>query len=66
VPGQWVLVEHGRWTRGIEVEIDEAQFTVRRVDASAIMMVSDHEPMTDDMISTAVHAERKQREYYGE
>jgi len=29
-------------------------------------MVSDHEPMTDDMISTAVHAERKQREYYGE
>jgi co-chaperonin GroES (HSP10) len=66
VPGQWVLVEHGRWTRGIEVEINDVQFTVRRVDASAIMMVSDHEPMTDDMISTAVHAERKQREYYGE
>lgn len=66
VPGQWVLVEHGRWTRGIEVEINDVQFTVRRVDASAIMMVSDQEPMTDDMISTAVHAERKQREYYGE
>jgi co-chaperonin GroES (HSP10) len=66
VVGQWILIEHGRWTRGVEVEIDDAQFTVRRVDASAIMMVSDQEPMADDMMSTAVHAERKQREYYGE
>lgn len=66
VPGQWILVEHGRWTRGIEVEIDDIQFTVRRIDATAIMMVSDEEPNTDDTISTAVHAERKTREYYGE
>lgn len=66
VPGQWILVEHGRWTRGIEVEIDDAQFTVRRIDATAIMMVSDEEPNADDTISTAVHAERKTREYYGE
>lgn len=66
VPGQWILVEHGRWTRGIEVEIDDVEFTIRRVDASAIMLVSDHAPEADDMISTAVHAERKQREYYGE
>lgn len=66
VPGQWILVEHGRWTRGVEIEIDGVQFTVRRVDASAIMMVSDEEPNADDIVSTAVHAERKQREYYGE
>jgi co-chaperonin GroES (HSP10) len=66
VVGQWILIEHGRWTRGVEVEIDDAQFTVRRVDASAIMMVSDQEPIADDMMSTAVPAERKQREYYGE
>jgi hypothetical protein len=66
VPGQWILVEHGRWTRGIEVEIDGEQFTVRRIDAAAIMMVSDEEPNADDNISTAVHAERKSREYYGE
>jgi len=64
--GQWVLIEHGRWTRGVEVEIDEERMTLRRVDASAIMMVSDEEPAADDMISTAVHAERKTREYYGE
>lgn len=66
VPGQWILVEHGRWTRGVEVEIDEVQFTVRRIDADAIMMVSDEEPAYDDNVSTAVHAERKTREYYGE
>ena len=66
VVGQWILVEHGRWTRGIEVEIDDVEFTIRRVDASAIMLVSDNAPVADDMVSTAVHAERKQREYYGE
>ena len=66
VPGQWILVEHGRWSRGIEVEIDDVQFTLRRIDAAAIMMVSDEEPSADDNISTAVHAERKTREYYGE
>jgi len=64
--GQWILVEHGRWTRGVEVEIDGKQMTLRRVDPAAIMMVSDEEPVADDMISTAVHAERKTREYYGE
>ena len=23
-PGQWILVEHGRWSRGLEVEIGRA------------------------------------------
>lgn len=64
VPGQWVLVEHGRWTRGVEVEINEEQMTLRRIDATAMMMVSDEEPSNDDNISTAVHADRKQRETY--
>lgn len=63
VPGQWVLVEHGRWTRGVEVEIDDEEFTLRRVDGAAMMMVSDEEP-TDDVVSTAVHADRKSREQY--
>ena len=65
-PGQWILIEHGRWTRGVEVEIDDVEFTIRRVDASSIMMVSDEEPVADDMISTAVPAERKTRENWAE
>ena len=61
--GQWVLVEHGRWTRGILVEIDNIEFTIRRVDPSNILLVSNEEPSADDVISTAVHAERKERNY---
>jgi len=65
-PGQWILIEHGRWTRGVEVEIDGVEFTIRRVDANSIMMVSDEQPVADDMISTAVPAERKTRENWAE
>ena len=63
VPGQWILIEHGRWTRGILVEIDNVEFTIRRVDTSNILLVSNEEPSADDVISTAVHAERKERNY---
>ena len=62
VPEQWVMVEHGRWTRGIEVDINGDRMTLRRVDPDAIMLVSDEEPC-DDVISTSVHAERKSRGY---
>lgn len=43
--GDWVLVEHGRWTRGLELlEEDGTVVTVRRVDESGIMMSSDERP----------------------
>lgn len=60
-PGQWILVEHGRWTRGVEINIDGEDFTLRRIDVDAMMLVSDHEPTADDIISTAVDGEAKQR-----
>jgi co-chaperonin GroES (HSP10) len=59
--GQWVLVEHGRWTRGVEVEIDNKHMTLRRIDAEAVLLVSDEAPPSDDTVSTSVHAERKER-----
>lgn len=65
-PGQWVLMEHGRWTRGVEVEIDGKAFTIRRVDPTAMIMISDEEPTADDMISTAVYGERKERVNWAE
>jgi len=61
--GQWILVEHGRWTRGSEVEIDGEEMTIRRIDATAILMVSDEAPNHDDNVSTAVQAESKTRDY---
>ena len=57
-PGQWVCVEHGRWTRGIDIEDESGKITVRRVDPKDIMMVSDQQP-NDDTFSTAIHVEAK-------
>jgi co-chaperonin GroES (HSP10) len=57
-PGQWVCVEHGRWTRGIDIEDESGKITVRRVDPKDIMMVSDQQP-DDDSFSSAIHVEAK-------
>jgi co-chaperonin GroES (HSP10) len=43
--GDWILIEHGRWTRGIQVEQANGEIaTVRRVETKAIIAVSDHLP----------------------
>jgi len=57
--GQWVFIEHGRWSRGMEVEIDGEIFTLRKADPKCIIFVSDNEPTEDETISNAVMAERK-------
>jgi hypothetical protein len=59
--GQWIFVEHGRWSRGIEVEVNDEQLTLRRVDPKSIIFVSDQEPNEDDTISDSVYAEAKTR-----
>jgi co-chaperonin GroES (HSP10) len=51
--GDWVLVAHGRWSRGIEMEINNTKCTLRRVDPKDIMLTSDSLP-TDDTISEAI------------
>lgn len=56
--GQWILVAHGRWTRGIEIEDDTGVHTIRRVDAHDILLVSDEQP-SDDTMSDAVHIDAK-------
>lgn len=62
--GQWVLVEHGRWSRGLKIVRDGEEIIIRRADPEAIMFVSNSEPENIDTISTAVHAERRTREVY--
>lgn len=48
---QWVLVAHGRWTRGSKIELDGEIVTVRRIDPKDVLIVSDEEPAADDVIS---------------
>ena len=43
--GEWILLEHGRWTRGVTVvEEDGTEITIRRADTNAILMVTDENP----------------------
>jgi co-chaperonin GroES (HSP10) len=43
--GEWILVEHGRWTRTVEVETETGEvLEVRMVDSDAIMMSADERP----------------------
>ena len=62
--GQWILIEHGRWSRGVKVIKDDKELVIRRADPEAVIFVSDTEPDNIDTISTAVHAERRSREQY--
>ena len=51
--GQWILVAHGRWTRGSRVKDSRGEHVIRRVDTADILAVSDDLP-NDDTMSTAV------------
>jgi co-chaperonin GroES (HSP10) len=42
--GEWILVEHGRWTRGVTVREEGKEFTIRRVECSAVMCSADEKP----------------------
>ena len=50
--GDWILLEHGRWTRGVTVvEEDGTEIVIRRADIKAILMVSDEKP-SESMLNT--------------
>lgn len=39
--GEWVLIEHGKWTRGIKLNKQSEETIVRMVDINAILASSD-------------------------
>lgn len=44
-PGQWILVEHGRWTMTISVRDNlDQEFQFHKIDPNGIMCVSDEQP----------------------
>ena len=48
--GQYVMVAHGRWTRGIKIEDESGEQVIRKVDPKDVLMVSD-EPINDLTLS---------------
>ena len=50
---EWILVSHGRWTRGVKFEDPDTKeiITIRRVDVNDVLMVSSSEPAYDTTIN---------------
>lgn len=65
--GDWILIEHGRWTRGIPYEYEDGTETIiRMVENKSIIMWDDEEPkdaivgtITGAGINTAVEEYRR-------
>lgn len=54
VPGQWIMVAHGRWTRGVKIADGNDETVIRKVDNKDILLVSDDDPGTDDTLADAI------------
>ena len=58
--GEWILVAHGRWTRGLDIEDDTGKRTIRKIDPKDILMSADEQP-ADVTFSDAINVEKKER-----
>lgn len=51
VPGQWVLVEHGRWSRKVKINEGNGEVEIQKVDIKCMLAVADEKP-SDAYIGT--------------
>ena len=42
--GHWILIEHGRWTRGMNIEVEGEQLEVRMVDTESVLAYANEKP----------------------
>jgi len=42
--GQWILIEHGRWTRAMKMDTDDGEFDIRMVESESVLAYSDEKP----------------------
>lgn len=43
-PGDWVLIEHGRWTRKMKIDDGTGVKEIQKVETKSIMAVADERP----------------------
>lgn len=48
--GQWILIEHGRWTRKMTIDDGDGVKEIQKVDIDAIIAVSDEPPSAEDIL----------------
>jgi hypothetical protein len=53
-PGDWVLLEHGRWSRKVKIEIEDSSIDLQLADPNGILLVSDIEPPQSDQYIPSV------------
>ena len=42
--GHWILIEHGRWTRGMNIEVEGEQLEVRMVETESVLAYANEKP----------------------
>jgi co-chaperonin GroES (HSP10) len=42
--GDWILIEHGRWTRGVKIDNGSGEIELRMVEAESVLAMSDQKP----------------------
>jgi len=42
--GEWIYVEHGRWTRGVQIESEGKELTLRMVEPESILLQTSEKP----------------------
>lgn len=42
--GDWILIEHGRWTRGMLIDDGDCEKEIRMVDSECVLAYSDEKP----------------------
>jgi len=42
--GDWILIEHGRWTRGLKLDAEEGELEIRMVETESILAYSNEKP----------------------
>ena len=52
--GQYIMIAHGRWTRGITIDTPEGEKVIRKVDNQDILLVSEDKPQ-DETLSDKVY-----------
>ena len=63
--GQWIMVAHGRWTRGIDIEDGQQDHkrTIRKIDPKDILLISNSQDRPqDDTQSDAVHVAKQTKD----
>lgn len=44
VEGDWILMEHGRWTRTINATVNGEPMDIRQIDTNDMLLISDEKP----------------------